>query len=126
RRMPVLKSLAIAAGEAGRGLAVVDAFWQWQSGGAEHSPRLLLERALDRGRLLEAWAPDTEAVIGLALAQLVCSDDAVGARQLIAGLSEAARTRGAATAAALALAWESRLELRQGDAGAALRAARAA
>jgi DNA-binding CsgD family transcriptional regulator len=127
RRMELLRTLSVAAGESGRALLVIEAFWSWQTmrpGGT--SPLLLLDRSAQHARFFDSPEVDRELAGALALVQLVALDEVERAERVIDAMFSHAQRRGSTAGALIALGWSAHLALRVGEVGAAERDARAA
>lgn len=120
-RTPRLDALAIAAGDAGRGLGALQR--GLREAGA--STRTALGGRADAG-VLASDGVDADAAGAVVLAGLVARDDVAAAERLIAALSERAERHGAVAAGLHALLWASHLGLRCGRVADALADARAA
>ena len=119
-RIPVIRTLSVAAGPDGRPLELVDAFWKWTTSGTADGSLRQIDRLLAE-RSLAPPAPAGDLAAGLALVPLVAVDDRARAERAIESATSDAGRRGSVASALLALAWSSHLALRTGDVGGALR-----
>ena len=124
-RLPLLRELAVAAGQAGRGLQVFDGCWR-----AAREPyfgdwRERIEAGLDRGRLV-AEEPTGPQMARYATCALVFADEVRRAQEQIAEVRADTVSRGSIDAHLSGLTWGALLALRRGELARAEADARAA
>jgi DNA-binding CsgD family transcriptional regulator/tetratricopeptide (TPR) repeat protein len=125
RELPRLRAVAERGGAAGRSLLLLVAFRSAFEGGRREEIVALLERGLDRGRLLESES--AEAIeITWAVRALTFIDELDRADRLVGEMVADSRTRGSVMGYAAASAWRAAIASRRGLVGVAEADARSA
>jgi len=113
RELPRLRSLASRGGAGGRSLLLLIAFRMAFDGGHREEIIDLVERGLDRGRLIDAESAEAIEITWAARA-LTFIDELDRAEQLVAEMAADSRKRGSVMGYATASTWRAAIALRRG------------